>query len=125
MDRMPAWRFINGSVHGVLDYLVDATLIAGPILFYYLYSATAGPIETWVPIAIGVANLIYSRITAYSHGLRQMISFRTHLWLDFLVGVVLLVTPFLFGIRGVPMWFMVAMGAAIVVAVAFTDPDRP
>lgn len=86
-------RFIPTRVHGYLDYIVGALLIASPWLFDF----AAGGAETWIPVALGAAALIYSLITDYELGASKTISMRTHLTLDLLSGILLAASPWLFG----------------------------
>jgi len=86
-------RFIPTKVHGYLDYLVGALLIAAPWLFDF----ANGGAETWVPVVLGAGAILYSLITDYELGASKTISMRTHLTLDLLSGIVLAASPWLFG----------------------------
>lgn len=86
-------RFIPTTVHGVLDYLVGALLIAAPWLLGF---ANGGP-EQWIPVALGAGALVYSLLTNYELGVARVIPMRTHLLLDLMSGVLLAVSPWLFG----------------------------
>ena len=86
-------RFLPTRVHGYLDYIVGALLIAAPWLFDF----AAGGAETWVPVILGAAAILYSLLTDYELGLSKTISMRTHLMLDLLSGIVLAASPWLFG----------------------------
>lgn len=86
-------RFIGSRVHGILDFLVGALLIAAPWIFDF----NRGGAETWVPVALGVSAILYSLATDYEFGVVHAISLRTHLWLDALSGAFLAASPWLFG----------------------------
>lgn len=86
-------RFIPTRVHGVLDYLVGAVLIAAPWLLGF---ANGGP-EQWIPVALGAGALVYSLLTNYELGVARVIPMRTHLLLDLASGALLAVSPWLFG----------------------------
>lgn len=86
-------RFIPTKVHGVLDYVVGLLLIFAPRIFGF---DNGGP-EARIPVILGVMTLIYSLLTRYELGLIKVIPFRGHLSLDFLSGVFLAVSPWLFG----------------------------
>jgi hypothetical protein len=86
-------RFIPTRIHGVLDYLVGLLLIAAPWLFDF----AQGGAETWVPVILGISALIYSLMTDYEMGISRTISMRTHLALDLLSGILLAISPWLFG----------------------------
>lgn len=85
-------RFLSTRVHGVLDYLFAALLIAAP----WLLGFARGGAETWVPVAIGASALVYSLLTDYELGVVRRIQMPVHLWLDALGGAVLAISPWLF-----------------------------
>ena len=93
-------RFIPTRVHGVLDYLVSALLIAAPWLFGFAH----GGAETWVPVILGVAGIVYSLFTDYEMGLVRRISMPAHLALDAGNGAILTLSPWLFGFADLVMW---------------------
>lgn len=84
---------IPTRIHGVLDYLIGAILITAPWIFGF---ANSGP-ETWVPVLVGAGTIIYSLFTNYELGLVGLISMRTHLRLDIIVGLFLAASPWIFG----------------------------
>src|SRR5687767_4639756 len=86
-------RFIPTRVHGYLDYIVGALLIAAPWLFDF----ARGGAETWIPVALGAGAILYSLITDYELGVSKTILMRTHLMLDLMSGILLAASPWLFG----------------------------
>lgn len=86
-------RFISTKAHGVLDYLMGAFLILSPWIFDF----ADGGAKQWVPIILGAGALIYSLMTDYEYGVSRSISMRTHLTLDLMSGILLAVSPWLFG----------------------------
>lgn len=86
-------RFIPSRVHGMLDYIVGLVLILSPRLFGF----QMGGAEERIPVLLGVAALIYSLLTRYELGLFKVLPFRTHLTLDLVSGIILAVSPWLFG----------------------------
>ena len=86
-------RVIPTRVHGVLDYLVGALLIAAPWLFQF----NDGGAETWVPVVLGASAIVYSLCTDYELGVLRLIPMSTHLMLDVGSGVLLALSPWLFG----------------------------
>lgn len=89
-------KFIDTKMHGVLDYVVGLLLIAAPWLLKFYKDGA----ESWVPISLGVAAILYSFFTNYELGVNRIIPMRTHLWFDFISGVVLASSPWLFGFSG-------------------------
>lgn len=88
---------IPTRIHGVLDYLIGAVLIAAPWIFGF---ANAGP-ETWVPVLVGAGLIIYSLFTNYELGLVGLISVRGHLRIDIIAGLFLAASPWIFGFADV------------------------
>ena len=86
-------HLLSTRIHGVLDYLVGALLIAAPWLLGF---ARGGP-EQWVLVAVGGAALVYSVFTDYELGLVKALQTPLHLWLDAFGGAFLAISPWLFG----------------------------
>jgi len=86
-------RVIGTKTHGYLDYIVGLLLIAAP----WILDFDRGGAETWVPVIIGIATILYSLFTDYEMGASPAISMRTHLTLDLIGGILLAVSPWLFG----------------------------
>jgi hypothetical protein len=86
-------RFIPSRVHGMLDYIVGLLLILSPRLFGF----QMGGAEERIPVLLGLARLIYRLLTRYELGLFKVLPFPTHLRFDLLGGILLAVSPWLFG----------------------------
>ncbi|WP_299707120.1 SPW repeat protein [uncultured Pontibacter sp.] len=86
-------RFIPTRFHGILDYIYGVLLIASPWLFGF----AAGGAETWVAVVIGAIVLIQAALTDFEVGLVKKIPMQTHLMLDFGIGVILALSPWIFG----------------------------
>lgn len=109
-------RFIPTRIHGVLDYLVGALLIAAP----WLLNFNRGGAETWVPVVLGVGALLYSVFTDYELGLVRRLSMGTHLGLDAASGLLLAVSPWLFGFSEFVFWPHLILGLFEVLAALTT-----
>lgn len=83
---------ISRRTHGVLDYVVGVFLIAAPRLFGF---GRAGP-ASLVPVLLGLATLSYSLFTNYELGVFRLLSFRVHLKLDVLSGILMVISPWVF-----------------------------
>ncbi len=110
-------RFIPTRVHGVLDYLVGAFLIAAP----WLLNFNRVGAETWVPVILGVGALIYSLLTNYELGVVRRIPVGTHLGLDAASGVLLALSPWLFGFSSYVFWPHLILGLFEVAAALMTQ----
>jgi hypothetical protein len=84
---------ITSKIHGVIDYVVGALLIAAPWLFGFADDSAA----TYVPVVLGAGTLLYSLMTRYELGIMKLIPFKVHLAIDAAAGVLLAASPWLFG----------------------------
>lgn len=91
---------INTRTHGVIDYVMGAALIIVPFIFDFGALSAAA---FWTPVLLGVVVLITSLITKYELSVAKVIPMPIHIGADVLVGVVLAVSPWLFGFAEV-MW---------------------
>lgn len=115
-------QLIPTRLHGVLDYLVGLLLIGAPWLFGF---ATGGAAQ-WVAVVLGLATIVYSLLTDYELGVTPMISMPAHLVLDFAGGVLLLISPWLFGFADQIIWPHVTVGLLeiVVAACTYRTPGR-
>lgn len=112
---------IPTKIHGILDYLVGLLLIAAPWLFQFTHSYAA----TIVALATGITTLCYSMITDYELSLLPLFSFRTHLVIDFLSGIFLIASPWLFGFSHEIRWPHLSVGILeILVVLLSRSPKR-
>ena len=107
--------------HAIIDYVVGVLLILAPFILGFAYG---GPVM-WVPIILGASILVYSLFTRYQLSISGVIPFSVHLGLDVAGGLVLLVSPWLFGFADVIWWPHVLVGVAELLVVAMTDRSRP
>jgi hypothetical protein len=80
-------------IHGILDYV-------GALLFIAMPWTNGFSQYTWAPwimFMIGIGVIIYSVFTRYECGYAGLISMQTHLWLDIVSGLILIVSPWVFG----------------------------
>lgn len=96
---------LSTKVHGYLDYLMGMLLILLP-----LYPAIPDGAASTLLILLGAGVIMYSLITDYEMGLLKIIAMKTHLILDILGGVLLAVSPWLFGFADELIWPFVILG---------------
>jgi hypothetical protein len=84
---------IPTRVHGVIDYVFAVVLLTLPLVAG-IGLGTAG---AWVPIILGLVLLGYTVITDQEFSLKREIDPKLHLWLDAGVGILLAISPWLFG----------------------------
>lgn len=121
-------RFINPTLHGLLDYAAAATLVVLP---FVLNLGAYGTIEQWLSVAGGFSLILYSLITDYAFSAARLVSFRTHLILDLAAAAAFLAAPVVFGFAGLPAGYYIAMAIGVVLVVALSNSnaaenaDRP
>lgn len=108
-------RFLATRAHAAIDYLLGAILILSPWLFGYYDSHNVG-LETWIPVFLGAATVVYSLMTDYELGAVRVLPMRTHLSFDFAVGVLLAASPWLFGYTERVFWLDIAPGLVLIAA---------
>ena len=84
---------ISSKTHALLDYLVGILLIAAPWLLGFADSTAA----TVIPVVLGASTLVYSLFTNYEYGIVRVLPYKIHLTIDFIAGLLLLMSPWLFG----------------------------
>lgn len=82
-------------MHGIMDYLLGIVLIGSPWLFGF---ARGGP-ETSIPVIVGIVILLLSICTNYEYGLIKKVAMPVHLYMDIIAGILLLISPWIFGFR--------------------------
>src|SRR3954471_7074144 len=93
--RGVAMRFIPTRMHAGMDYLVGVLLVAAPWIFQFADESSAA---TWISVIAGVALIGLSAMTDYEGGIiARAIPMRAHLATDALLGLFLVVSPWLFG----------------------------
>jgi hypothetical protein len=98
---------IPAFVHGVIEYLVAAVLIAAPFLADFEDDTATG-----VSIVAGVLVLVITASTALPTGLIKSIPVQAHAILDYLIALVLIASPFLFAFSddGTATAFFIGLG---------------
>jgi hypothetical protein len=88
-------RFLPTSVHAVMDYLGGLVLLLAPLL--WLNDPDVPQAAVWTPVILGALMLAQSLITDYELSLANLLPMSAHLGMDFLAGVVLALSPWMFG----------------------------
>lgn len=113
-------KFITKQIHAYLDYPVALALIGLPFL---LGLGSSNPLAFQLSVATGVAALILTILTDHQTGLVRVVSYRIHLIVDFLVGVVFVLAPFIFSFEGLDALFYWINGAAVLLVVSMHKPE--
>jgi len=110
-------RFLRrGSVplfaHGLLEYGIGILAIAAPFLFSFDHNGAIA-----LSVLMGAAILVLGGLTDGPTGIVRNLPVASHVVLDVVVGVVLVVAPFVFGFTedAAATAFMVLLGLAFLV----------
>jgi hypothetical protein len=79
-------------VHGILDYVIALVLIASPLVLAFDEDA-----PTALAIIAGLAVLLLAAFTAWTTGIVKSIPVAAHAMLDYMLAILLIVSPFVLG----------------------------
>lgn len=113
-------KFVTKQIHAYLDYPVAIALIGLPFL---LGLGTSNPLAFQLSVITGIAALILTILTDHQLGVIRVVSYRIHLLVDFLVGVVFILAPFIFSFEGLDAYYYWANGAAVLFVVSMHKPE--
>lgn len=88
-------KIISRKFHAVLDYLSGVVLIIAP----WVLNFNDSNVGSAVAVVAGVLILIMSVITDYEGGVLRSIPMSMHLNMDIALGILLAVSPWLFGFK--------------------------
>jgi hypothetical protein len=110
-------KIINSRLHGIIDYLVVLFLWASPTLFG-LTGFTGNIIY-----GLGGIHLILTIVTDFELGLIKWIPLKIHGWIELVVGLVLLASPWILGVseNAVDRNFLLGFGAAVLLVWLLTS----
>lgn len=108
-------KFVTKQIHAYLDYPVAFALIGLPFL---LGLGESNPLAFTLSVVTGVAALLLTILTDHQTGLIRVVPYRVHLIVDFLVGVVFVLAPFIFSFEGLDAYYYWINGAAVLFVVS-------
>jgi len=113
---------ISLFIHGLIEYAAGVLFVVAPFLFGFDSGAAKA-----VSIAVGVVILAVAAGTDSPTGLSRSIPIKGHVALDFVLALLLVACPFLFGFsdESTPTAFFVALGIVhllLTIATRFLPP---
>lgn len=112
--------YISTRAHGLADYGIGVLLIIGP----YIFGFATGGVAQWLPMLLGLAVIVYSMLTRYEWGLLPIIRMPVHIGLDVAGGLLLAVSPWLFGFADV-VWVPHIVVGLLEIGAAAATSTRP
>jgi hypothetical protein len=91
-DRRLRRNSVPLFVHGIVEYGVGALSIVAPFLFSF-----DSDVATAVSILLGAAIIVMGFSTEFPTGITRSLPIASHVVLDYVVSLFLLVSPFVFG----------------------------
>jgi hypothetical protein len=91
-DRRLRRNSVPLFVHGVVEYAAGALSIVAPFLFSF-----DDDVATAISILLGAAIIVLGFITEAPTGITRRLPIASHVVLDYVVSLFLLVSPFVFG----------------------------
>lgn len=109
-------KVIDTRTHGIIDYLTGALLIVAP----YLFGFANGGVAQWLPMILGAMIIVMSLITDYELSVAKVIPLGVHLGVDVAGGVLLAISPWLFGFADLIWWPHLLVGLMEIVVPLIT-----
>jgi hypothetical protein len=115
---------IPAFVHGLIEYIAGALLVAAPFLLSFKADAA-----TAASIVAGVLVLVIAATTALSTGLVKSVPVPAHVVLDYILAGLLIASPFIFGFTsdGTATAFFIVLGCVhllLTIATRFVSEPR-
>ena len=115
-------RVISSKVHTIIGLVVGVALIVAPWLFQFSDVKAA----KWSAIIIGIVGVLSELTSTSPSSPMKLVPMRAHLGLDVVLGLVLALSPWLFGFSGEKLnaWLPhLIVGILIIGYALMTRPD--
>jgi hypothetical protein len=115
-------RFLSSKSHTVIGVVVGVILILRAMLVGFGNDSTA----SMVALGVGIFIIVSELVTTSRYSLVKLVPMKIHLVLDYLTGIFLALSPWLFGFAHGPFttWMPHLIVGILVVAYALvTNPD--
>jgi hypothetical protein len=109
-------HFISRKWHIVSDTVVVLILLGYP----WLFIPGKKGVETICMLVPGISILCYSLLTKHEVGIFRFISFKVHLAIDYLLGIMLAASPWLLGFGSRVIWPHFITGLVLLLVAIFS-----
>lgn len=113
-------RFVTKQIHAYLDYPVAVALMALPFL---LGLGTSNPFALRLSVGTGIAAFVLTLLTDHQLGVYRIVPYKGHLLVDALVGLVFVVSPFVFSFEGLDAYYYWINGGTVLTVVSLHKPE--
>lgn len=107
-------KFVTKRIHAFLDYPVAFALMGLPFL---LGLGESNPMALYLSVVTGVAALLLTLLTDHHLGVCRVIPYQWHLYVDFVVGVVFVLAPFIFSFESIDAYYYWINGGSVLIVV--------
>jgi len=114
-------KFVTKRIHAYLDYPVAIALISMPFL---LGLGNSNSLAFYLSVATGIAAFVLTVLTDHHLGIFRVVSYKLHLIVDFAVGVLFIVAPFILSFEGIDQYYYLINGAAVLTVVSLHQPEK-
>jgi hypothetical protein len=114
-------RFVTQKIHAYLDYPVAVALMTLP---FALGLGDSNRLALLLSVITGIAAFILTLLTDHQLGVLKVISYKGHLIVDALVGVLFVAAPFVFSFEGADAIYYWINGAAVLTVVSLHKPEE-
>ena len=114
-------RFVTKNIHAYLDYPVAISLIALP---FVLGLGNSHPVALWLSVVIGIAAFFLTVLTDHHLGVFRVLPYKFHLSVDFAVGALFALIPFILSFSGIDAIYYWANGLAVLIVVGLHKPEE-
>lgn len=111
-------RIITAGPHRILDFVTVIAFLLAPVIFGLTGAAAT------LAYALAAVHLALTLLTRFVPDGRGIVPFRAHGVIELLVGILLVLFPFLLGWQGTARTFYVLAGIVILVVWALTTYDE-
>ena len=112
-------RFVTQKIHALIDYPVAISLVALP---FALGLGESNPLALWLSVGTGIAAFVLTLLTDHETGVIRVLPYSLHLAVDFAVGIVFAIAPFVFGFVGIDALYYWANATAVLSVVSLHKP---
>lgn len=113
-------KLVTKRIHAYLDYPVAVALMALPSL---LGLGKTNASALYLSVVTGVAALVLTLLTDHHLGVYKVIPYKWHLYVDFAVGVVFVLAPFIFSFEGIDAAYYWVNGGTVLTVVSLHKPE--
>lgn len=113
--------FLSPGAHGAIDYVIVAAFLAAP------WALSLSGLPSALCDVLAALHLTLALCTAYPAGVAKAIPFAAHGWIELSAGVIVALSPWIFGFTAaiVARDFFMVMAAVTLVVWAGTDYRAP